>query len=301
MPTEKSELVARRQLGHLPRPPLEQGYRLERSGRMPSKSPPTDASPASKPSPASPVAPPASSSRLSKGGGDARYRDRDRKLLWFLRVYRLSIYQVFSLLFFGGPGKNCGHVAKRLSEDGLVEVHKRGFPGGVTWICLTAKGARNAGLREAAKLSGSSLEDNLQTLLFCALSESGKRRFGLEPGEVDEVNPNAFASNVHVVLTEEFGAPSLLRCYHARAGGVKSVVKALHTLVEDLGEKPGMERALRAGHVGVATLCPTWQARDAVRKEVAGSSLSKYRLVVEWGPDSANLSGYLKKQKTRSK
>ena len=269
---------------------------------------PTLASPASEvafPSLASkasspPPSPPISTAR-GAGGGDGHYRDRDRKVLRFLRVDRLAIYQVLSLLFFGGPQKSCGHVAKRLSDAGLVEIHKRGFPGGVTWLCLSQAGARKAGLRERPPLSGSSIEDNLQTLLFCVLSESGKRRYRLEPAEVDEVYPNGvFASNVHVVLTEEFGEPVLLRCYHARAGA-KSVLKALHSLVEALGAKPGMEEALRCGHVGVAPLCPTPQARNALRKEVANGTLSKYRIVIEHAPDSANLSGYLKKQKKHSK
>lgn len=264
---------------------------------------PDHASPASSASPtrvSSPSAPPASSAGAATGDGPDRYRDRDRKLLHFLRVYRIGIYQVLTLLFFG-IGKSCGHVMRRLSDGGLIEIHKRGFPNGITWICLTAKGARAASLRQKPVITGSATDDSLQTLLFCTLSQDGKRRHLLEHDEVKEVySKNVFASNVHVVLTEEFGEPVLLRCYHARSGSVKSVVNALHSLVDALSAKPGMERAFRAGHVGVATLCPTSQARDAVQKEVAGS-LSKYRIVIEWAPDSGHLSGYLKKQKNRSK
>lgn len=234
-------------------------------------------------------------------GGAGRFRDRDRKNLHFLRVYRLAIYPVLSRLFFGGPGKSCGHVAKRLSEAGLVEIHKRGFPGGVTWLCLTAKGARKAGLRDRHVLSGSSIAAYLQTLLFCVLSEIGKRRYLLEHDEVQKVTPKGvFPSNVHVVATEEFGEPVLLRCFHAR-GAVKSTVKAVQSLVEALEKKPGMREALLLGDVGVAVLCPTAEARDGVSRQIAASSLSEYRLVVEWAPDSGHLAGYLKKQKAETK
>lgn len=277
---------------------------------MPSKSHREDASSTSEPPPTSaaspasaasksPPTPPASASGEAAGDGQERYRRRDTKLLWCLRVYRLVIYRVFSLLFFGGPGKSCGHVVKRLSDAGLVEIHKRGFPGGVTWVCLTAKGARETGLRNRPDVSGSSIATYTQTLLFCTNSDSGIRRHLLETSEVNEVSPKGvFASNVHVVLTEEFGEPAILRCFHAR-GSVKSVVKALQSLVEGLAAKPGMARAMQLGQVGIAVLCPTQAVRNAVRREVKPSSLPCKHIVIEWAPDSGHLAEYLKQQKAR--
>ena len=212
-------------------------------------------------------------------------------------MYRLAIYQVWSRLFFGGPRKSCGHVAKRLAGAELIEIVKRGFPGGVTYLRLTDKGARKAGLRGAPALSGSGLEDNLQTLLFSAFSETGKRRYRLSHQQARSVlSKAAFASNVHVVVTEEFGKPVLLRSYHAR-GELRNVISALRALVEEAEQKPVLREAVRAGDVGFAVLCPTTAVRDRVQEELRGSDLSEYRFVVEWAPDSGHLAKYLKERR----
>ena len=226
-------------------------------------------------------------------GGDTRYRERDRKLLLFLWLYGLAIYPVLSRLFFGGPKASCGHVARRLVDAGLIEIVERGFPGGITWLSLTAAGAKKVQRRAKPKLTGARLEDSLQTLLFCTLSESGLRRYRLLHGEVEEAVGNVLPSNVHVVLTEEIGEqPVLLRCFHVTGG--KSNIKAVRSLIEDAEAKPALRTLLYAKDVGFAILCPTPEARDALRRDIEAAQLSDYRIVVEWAPRADQLAAYLK-------
>ena len=154
------------------------------------------------------------SSDIVSVGGAAKYKERDRRLLHALHVYKVAIYPVWSRLFFGGPTKACGHVARRFLDAGFAEIVERGLPGGITYLTLGAEGAKRVGLRDKPKLSGSALCEHLQRYLFCTLSESGIRRYGLFHHELTPVVGDAFPSNVHVLLTEEFGEPVLLRCFH---------------------------------------------------------------------------------------
>ena len=63
-------------------------------------------------------------------GASNRYQSRDTKLLRLLRVYRRDVYPECSRLLLGSPGETSADAVERPSDAGLVEIRKRGIPGG---------------------------------------------------------------------------------------------------------------------------------------------------------------------------
>ena len=226
------------------------------------------------------------------------YEIRNAKILALLARYRLTICLVLSILFFGGPKHRSGHVGKKLDERCLANLHsrKKGFPGGYSYLTLSAAGAKEVGAKNSRckPLIGSGLDFALQVLLFCVMPESGKRRYRAEVGDIRPVLPKAkLPSNVAFVVTREDDHPAVLRCYQA-IGPVKKTVTAIRNLISEAEDDAELRDAMRARDYGFAVLCPTPQSRDAVKRSLIRWEFQDVRIVVEYAADGEHLKHFIK-------
>lgn len=161
------------------------------------------------------------------------YRQRDQALERLAASYGIGINEAASRVLFGG--KPCGHIIRRLADEGAIELRSRAFEGGVSYFQPTERTCIRLGFPKdrASPLSGQALDKALAVLVWCVLSDD--RRYRLERSQVKELLGDAtiLPGPVHCV-GEEDGIARIYRMQLVQ-GGSREVIQSVHRELSKAG------------------------------------------------------------------
>ena len=175
-------------------------------------------------------------------------------ILNHLGRYRVTTKGIISELFY--DGKECGHILKRMEEEGYVEQKAKGASGGFTYVLLAGKGAAFAGVpQERSQHTQASIDRNLGISFACTLA--GDRHYRLENDEVSQFLgvPGLVPSNLDFLAVDSATRCGIYRVYFAE--NPRSAMSGLAELMRTCSGIPGMKSAMDDGVFGVAVLCRT--------------------------------------------
>ncbi len=197
------------------------------------------------------------------------YTRRDDAILWHLAMYRVSLKELLSFLFF--DHKECGHVLTRLQAAGLIKVHSKAVAGRFTFVTITAKGAAKTGFpKERGELTGKTIDDCLGLSYACFL-DSKNRRVLLSNKEANRLlnADDCIPTNVDVLAAEEPHAVGLFRVY--RPDNAKAAVSGLSSLYESFQSDSKIQTAMTAGVFGVAVLARSQKLAQQLQSLLSGN------------------------------
>ena len=247
---------------------------------------------------------------MSKGKGpgrdvraDVRYAGRDRAIVRFAADYRAVFYQSLAVVFMGDRGKAVGHVTTRLAERGLLTVHKRVLPGGVTYVASTADGCRfvDAPKERGEPVLGATLDLALAVTWYCTME--GVRRYrihrkeDLAPAWGEQHAPPA--NLVHIASESERDAnrnhPCIARAYLC-SSHVDTCVVHLSTCVEDSMKNPILRQSIQDGDYFWLAITDNAEKLTSLRHAIARSTDLRDVCHVALAPTASTLARFLKKR-----
>lgn len=226
------------------------------------------------------------------------YRDRDNAILRFVGTYSVALIQVINHVI--GEGKQLGHVVRRLSDEGYLQLQARALEGAVSYCRLTTIGAERIQLpkdRATKSIGVQALDKYLAVLTWCCLSPD--RRYRIERRELEELIPGiAVPTNqVHCVAAGPHG-PTIYRVQLVQ-GHFDTALKTLRHDIEHA--RAGLQAAISAGVYRYALLVDSQAKVTSLRSSVQRSGLSKLAAIdVDQGATAATVAAYLRGFRKRS-
>lgn len=222
-----------------------------------------------------------------------RLTRRDTALISHIGLYGLSIHASLSELFF--EGKQAGHVLKRLADGGLVTLHERTIPGGITYARLTATGCTVAGVpKTRSRPLGPGLDLAIAILYFSTLD--GHRRYRVEHSDMfpffgEDATP---MQNIAHIASDELSTPCIFRVYHA-TGATSEIVHRLRTVIAKIEENSKIRAWMLTRHYGLAVLGQFRPKVEILRQATDRSGLShQLPIVFGLGPTAETLNKSLR-------
>jgi hypothetical protein len=239
---------------------------------------------------------------------DVRYAGRDRAIIRFVADYRAVGYQSLAAVFLGDRSKAVGHITGRLSGRGLLIVHKRKLPGGVTYVAPTAKGCRFVGApkERADVISDATLDMAIAVTWYCTMDRKRRYRMyrdnDLVPAFGEEFAPPP--NLVHIASDSEPDAhrthPCIGRAYLC-SSEVDTCVEHLQMCVEDTMANPRLRPWIETGEYFWLGLVDDVGNLESLRKAITRSKILRDVCHFALAPTSASLAKFLKKQHARGK
>lgn len=203
------------------------------------------------------------------------YRKRDEAIVKHMGRYQVTTKQIISKLFY--DGKECGHVLKRMEQDGLIQQVAKGASGGFTYAMITPKGAAKAAVpKERGTHTQQSIDKNLGLVFACTLA-SDSRRHRLENSEVNQLlaAKGLIPPNVDFIAAEASEFAAVYRVYWAE--NLRSALSGLSELKSTFDKTPVIKQAIADGVFGVAVCCRTPDLLNRLQSDLnsARNPLSK--------------------------
>jgi len=191
--------------------------------------------------------------------GDVELSPEDQAILRHVALYRLTLAEVVSQLFFGGNAGRAGRLLGGLAKNGFLNRHNKiangALPGPVTNYTLTPEGARAAGAEKerGEPLGPLALPTHLAVLWFCCLSD--RRRYRLEPEELKSLlGDKSVHPNTACCIAEEEDGPCLYRIFPTTANPVNAMSQLRDTVSEAWDKKPTLRSWMESGDLGFVVL-----------------------------------------------
>jgi hypothetical protein len=217
-------------------------------------------------------------------------------------MYGIGLPAVITQLFF--DGRQCGHVLKKLAEEGgPLAAFPRALPGGLTYYRLSHRGTAlvNAPKERSQPLGSAALDLAIGLAYFCCLAGPARRhraeRKDLLPFFGDNNTPPA---NTAHILSDELGHPAIFRVYQATGSFGHTVQRVGEHLSQARGF-PAIRPWLEAGDFGVCVLVPAAQKVQPCRSALERSGLTRSAAILcGVGPTAETLASELRQRKERT-
>lgn len=187
---------------------------------------------------------------------------RDLAILKHVGLYRISLRQVLSRLFF--QDRSCACVLNRLIRGGHLRPQK-GLPGNLSHYQLTAKGANLVAvpLDRATPFGSQALHTHLSILWFCCMQ--GARRYRLERDAVVKMLGEDAPPGDHCVEDAQ-PHPRLYRVYAPGPDtALRNAVREVRERMSQARTRPQVRDWLATHRYAFVVLVETPERRAALR------------------------------------
>lgn len=212
-----------------------------------------------------------------------------------------SWYVVISLLFFFG--KACGHIVKRLADEGLVAVRKRALPGGVTLVEITKAGCHVLGdvpIERAKPAGGGRLDLEIAARWHGVMEAT--RRYRLHARDLERLfgerhTPPKNALYLASASERDAGRdhPCVARTYLA-GSSTKTSVTQLRSYLDDAVKNAKVRPWAEAGDYFLLAFSDRKSKVHALQDALRRADLADH-IQVALAPTAESLSKFLKRRK----